>query len=78
MPTCSVARTHDGDEYPSDESDMPIAKSEVALNLLAPRIHIIYTKKNLSPPFHLRAAVEYWLSALTPDEIIDLVERHSR
>jgi hypothetical protein len=66
------------DNHTSDDSDARIPEREVGLNLLVPRINVIYTKKNLSPPFHLRAAVEYWLSALTPDEIIDLVERPSR
>jgi hypothetical protein len=36
------------DNHTSDDSDARIPEREVGLNLLVPRINVIYTKKNLS------------------------------
>jgi hypothetical protein len=46
-----------------------------ALDILVGRISNLYTRRNLSPPFHLRDAARHWLG-ISQDEIVDVVEKH--
>ncbi len=47
------------------------------LTELVARVSNLYTRKGLSPPFHLRDAARHWLG-IPPDEIIDIIEDHFR
>jgi hypothetical protein len=57
------------------DRDAENAKAELELNLLVARVGAAYTRAQLSPPFDLRSVVKHW-RGLTPDEIVDVLERH--
>ncbi len=52
-----------------------MAMAEHELAELVGRIGNLYTRKGLSPPFHLRNAVDQW-SGLSQDEIVAVIEKH--
>jgi hypothetical protein len=60
-----------------NDGDAPMAKSSIGLDELCVRISNIFVRGKLSPPFHLKTALEGWLGqGLTPDEIINVVRAH--
>jgi hypothetical protein len=65
------------DDPGSDDGDARIARREAEVAELAARLGCLYGRFKLSPPFHLKTAVEGWLrQGLTPDEIVHVVQEH--
>jgi hypothetical protein len=60
-----------------DDHNIESAASEIELAELLARVGNIFVRKNLSPPFHLKPAVEGWLrQGVTPAEIVRIVQEH--
>ena len=60
-----------------EKRDDDSAGSDLELDELVARIGCLYTRKGLSPPFHLREAARRWLG-LDVSEIVSVVTDHLR